>query len=131
VGEDESRDISISSSQSGNRHMDTGSQRGVQALFSPDANGSTRGHSMSRNTWVSRRSLVGIVEWSLGIILYAGLVQQYNSNVYMRLWVHESFPFAELLLNYYGLVAVTVLGIILVFSSLLQEWHRRGIHAPE
>jgi hypothetical protein len=111
--------------------MDTGSQRGVQALFSPDENGSTRGRDMSRNTWVSRRFFVGIVEWSLGIVLYAGLVQQYSSNVYMRLWVHESFPFAEFLLNYYGFVVVALVGITLISSSLLQEWHRREIHAPE
>jgi len=86
---------------------------------------------MSRNTWVSKRFFVGVAEWSLGIVIYAGIVQQYNSNVYMRLWVHESFPFAELLLNYYGFVAVTLVGISLVFSSLLREWHRREIHLPE
>lgn len=84
---------------------------------------------MSRNTWLSRRFFVGIVEWSLGIVLYAGLIQQYNSNVYMRLWVHQSFPFAEFLLNYYGFVAVSLVGVILVFSALIREWRRREIHA--
>ena len=86
---------------------------------------------MSRNTRLSRRFFLGIVEWSLGIVLYAGLVQQYNSNVYMRLWVHESFPFAEFLLNYYAVVAVSLMGVTLVSSLLIREWRGREIHARE
>lgn len=111
---DESRDVSIATAENDWGQGRTGSQRGVGSLFSDDYQRSSR-QLPSRKSWNSRKFLVGVIEWSLATLIYSWLVEQYNSNVYMRTWVHGSFPFAEFLLNYEALVAIVALEAALVF----------------
>ena len=111
---DESHDASIATAENDIGQGRTGSHRGVRSLFSDNDQSSSR-QLPSRKSWNSRKFLVGVIEWSLATLIYSWLVEQYNSNVYMRTWVHGSFPFAEFLLNYEALVAIVALEAALVF----------------
>ena len=121
-GEDDHSDVSGLDEESDSRRESAASQRGVQALFSSDEGRVVRGSDRSRSARLSWRFLMDIVEWSVFMVVYAGLVQEYNSNVLMRLWIRESFPLAGLLLNYYALAAVGFVAGVLLFSLLLQKW---------
>jgi len=118
---DESRDVSIATAENDWGQSRTGSQRGVGSLFSDDDQRSSRqlpsrkSWNSRKFPWNSRKFLMGVIEWSLATLIYSWLVEQYNANVYMRTWVHGSFPFAEFLLNYEALVAIVALEAALVF----------------
>ena len=99
------------------------SHRGVEALFSPERDLATS-QRVSRNIWLSKTFLFGVVEYCFALLLYAGLVLEYNSSTYIRSWVRASLPFIEFLLNFYAFVAVAVIATVIALVVLIQSWRR-------
>jgi len=106
-------------------------RRGVGAIFTSDEAGRASRVEASRTRLVSRRFLLDIVEWSLFMVFYAGLVQEYISNVYLQLWVRRNFPIAQYFLNDYAVLVVTMTVGVLVIAPLLRKWRLRNIRESE
>ena len=70
------------------------------------------GRSAHRN--ISKTAAVALVQSLMMIGLYGLLVQEYNSNLNMRGWIHTNFILGDYILNYDGLlVAAGVLGVVM------------------
>ena len=86
-------------------HSEHISERGVEDL--------SEGRRM-----FDQSSKLGIVAFIQGLVLaalYAGLVQEYDSNLTLQIWVRSSLPIAQSILNWEGLVILSVsLGLLLV-----------------
>ncbi|MBO0888768.1 hypothetical protein J2P12_06675 [Candidatus Bathyarchaeota archaeon] len=101
------------------------SHRGVEALFTAEEDLATS-RRVSRNIWLSKSFLFGVAEYCLALLLYAGLILEYDSSTYIRSWVRASLPFIEFLLNFYAFVAVAVLATVMVLVVLIQSWRRNS-----
>ena len=86
-------------------HSELISQRGIEGL------------SEERRMF-DQSSKLGIVAFIQGLVLvalYAGFVQEYDSNLTLQIWVRSSLPIAQSILNWEGVVILSVsLGLLLV-----------------
>ena len=63
----------------------------------------------------SRISAVAFVQSLVLVLLYSGFVQEFDSNVTMQMWVRSNFPVGQSVLNWEGVLILSVsLGILLV-----------------
>ncbi len=89
--------------------------RGVQAIFTS---------SQKERLTISRTMLVALVEVVGLIALYAGLVQEYSTNLGMQSWVRSNFSFGQYFLSYDAVLVLT--GLIAVISFRFLPWRRRS-----
>lgn len=63
----------------------------------------------------SRVGFVAFVQSLVLIVLYSGFVQEYGSNPTMQIWVHSNFSVAQSVLNWQGVLVLSVsLGVLLL-----------------
>lgn len=68
--------------------------------------------------FLSKGLTIALVQATLMIILYGGLVQEYASNVNMRNWVKANFTPGSYLLNYNAVLLLAGLLAVLIFQLL-------------
>jgi len=122
--EDEVHDISSFGNVDYSKRKGRVARKGVGAIFSSDKDWSTGKHEGSRRDWISPTMLLNVIGWSLFLVVYALLVQEYSSNAYMQSYVQTKFSFGAYLLNDYTLlVTATFLGFLL-FRMLFLNWRQ-------
>jgi hypothetical protein len=63
----------------------------------------------------SRIGAVAFVQSLVLVVLYSGFVQEYESNSTMQIWVRSNFPIAQSVLNWEGVLILSVfLGVLLL-----------------
>ena len=63
----------------------------------------------------SRRGAVAFVQSLLILVLYAGIVQEFESNLTMQIWLQSNFPAGQLVLNWESVLILSVaLGVVLL-----------------
>ncbi len=73
--------------------------REVEALASPRTNDKTMYQPGIRNTRSTRAEVAAIVEGIIIVLMYAVLLRDYDSSVYLREWVGTNFQAATFILN--------------------------------
>lgn len=122
--EDEFHDISSFGNVDYSKRKGKVARRGVGAIFSSDKDWSAVKHEGSRRDWISPTMLLNVIGWSLFLVVYAFLVQEYGSNPYMQSYIHTKLGFGAYLLNDYTLlITATALGF-LIFRMLFLNWHQ-------
>ncbi len=94
----------------------TGLRSNKQSAFQPIVN--------PRSRW-SRAEIVAIVEVGIIILLYGGLLRDYDSSVFMREWVENNLPVATFILNdnlFFLVVGVVVATV--AFHLISRKNHR-------
>ena len=63
----------------------------------------------------SKLGIVALIQGLVLVALYAGFVQEYDSNVTLQLWVRSNFPVGQSVLNWEGVMILSVsLGLLLL-----------------
>ncbi len=63
----------------------------------------------------SKLGSVAFIQSLLLVALYAGFVQEYESNLTLQIWVRSNFPVAETVLNWENVLILSVsLGLLLL-----------------
>src|SRR5438128_1812492 len=107
--EDQFRDISSFGRAGHDKRKSIVARRGVRAIFSSDEDWSTGKHEGSRISRISTTMLVNSIGWGLFLVVYALLVREYTSSVYMQSWIRANFGFGAYLLNYYALLGIAMM----------------------
>lgn len=89
----------------------------VDRVSEVDAIGDAVSHSGSRRMFGpgSKMGAVAFIESLVLVALYSGFVQEFESNVTMQIWVRSNFPVGQYLLNWEGVLVLSVcLGLLLL-----------------
>ena len=79
----------------------------------------TKKSSLEERRLNFRLSLVVFLQGCLLVTLFAGLVEEYGSNLTMQEWVNSSFSFGQVLLTWQAVLAISFLMGLLVVYCLL------------
>jgi hypothetical protein len=121
--EDEVGDVSSFGNVDYSKRKGKVGRGGVGAIFSSDETWSTVEHEGSRLGWISATMLANVIGWTLFLVVYAVLVQEYSSNAYMQSWIQARFSLGVYLLNDYMLLATATLLGFLLFRMIFLDWH--------